>query len=706
LPTVIQRARIFEHVLANRPIDIGTDEFIVGSINDCFSNSYDLYLGGKENPLSKEAPADVKAAWASDPYEKAVKGLLTADEAAAHEEQVCIGKRVTAHIIPDFEKALKAGLGGIIAEAQELRGRAASTDGRFHSPKDFYEAVIISCHAAIALAHRYRDLARRRGLTRIAEVCDRVPEHPARGFHEALQCVWFVFELVTLEQSPNAYALSVGRLDQFAWPCYERDIASGALTREQALELLEALWLKFMVGRSAWAVSQNILVGGVTADGRDASNELTLLALEATEDLRVPQPSVALRWHPNLPERVVDKALQVLKLGLGIPAIHFDPNVLTAMTRMGYSAEDARNYVIAGCQEFCLPGCDNSRTTAGKLNLAKCLELALNDGVSTVSGKRLGPQTGEPAQLASFEHLLAAFQAQLRFFVDMMVRCHNKSDLLIARERPTPFLSAVMADCLKKGVDVRSDGARWNFSGCLVHGLGTVVDSLFAIKKLVFDEQRVTLVEMAEALRTDWRGQEMLRQLCLHGVAKYGNDDEDVDALAPVVAKMACDDLQARTNAWGGRWKAGFNTPSTHVHYGYATGATPDGRRKGDPLSYGSGPMQGVTRHGPTAIIKSVTRFDHTLAGQGTDLNLSLHPTALEGDDGLAKLRSLIRTLGDRGANHVQVNVVTAKALRDAQQHPEQYADLVVRVHGFSTFFTALARDIQDDLIARTESGL
>lgn len=698
LPPPLRQARVLEDVLSGMPIDVGENEIFAGSQECCFTASYDLYAAGAENALEKIAPADLREHWAREEYNRRLKTLLTPLEKDAAAEMIAIGKRVTAHVIPDFELVLNRGIEALAAEAEERRG-------------DFHKGVAIALRAAVDFAQRFAVLAdrkaralpknsrRREELLRLARACRRVPAKPPRDFFEALQSLWFVYLVMTIEQAPNAYAFSVGRFDQWMYPFYKKS----GVSKADAKEMIKHLWLKFVVGRACWAVSQNVLLGGLLPDGRDGVNELTYAALEATRELSVPQPSVAVRLHRGSPARYKKLIAEMLARGGGIPALHNDESVIPAMLAQGYSLEDARNYVIAGCQEYVAPGCDNPRTTAGKFNLLKCLELTLNGGAAALSGKKLGPA---PGRMDTFGAFLREYFRQVEFFTDVMVSAHNKWDRLQAGERPVQFLSALMRPCVERGVDFRADGAKYNFSGALVHGLGSTADAIAAVKKFVYDTKRITLGELRAALRNNFSGSEPLRRLLLSRAPKFGNDDPAADAIAAILFNRYNGMMSTKRNAWGGRWRAGFNTPSTHVHYGVKTGATPDGRRAGEPMSYGTGPVEGRARLGPTAVIRSVTAFDHRLAGQGTDLSLSIDPATLGDAERRAKLIALFDTLFERGASHVHFNVVSADTLRRAKRAPGEFPNLIVRIHGFSTHFTALAPDIQDDVIRRVEGAL
>jgi len=464
--------------------------------------------------------------------------------------------------------------------------------------------------------------------------------------------------------------------------------------------------LKFVVGKKYWAVSQNVILGGQTKDGRDATNEMTRLALETTAKMKTPQPSLSFRYHSGVPANVLKRVAEFLKLGFGMPALHGDDAVIKSLVRGGVALEDARDFGIAGCQEPVIQGCMNARTTATWFNLAKCLELSLDDGVSTMTGRQLGPRTGDPKGFKSFEDVMRAFKLQVEYFLDMMVSAHNKVDRVLAELRPVPFLSAIMNDCIEKGEDFRSTGARYNFSGCLVHGLANVADSLVAIKKLVFESGEIEMDELVEALRINFEGREDLRQKLINRAPKYGNDIDEVDLLAKQIATEVSDRIHIYKNALGGSFRAGFSTPSTHVLYGLRVGATPDGRHQKETLAFGIGPMQGRNRKGPTATMRSVTKFEHWRASHGLAFSQSLYPSDVEGEEGTKKLLSLIKTYFDLGGYYVYINIVNEKVLRDAQKHPESYRDLVVRVHGMSAFFVNLDPMIQEDIISRVANRL
>jgi pyruvate formate-lyase/glycerol dehydratase family glycyl radical enzyme len=729
LPYVLRRARMLESLLEEIPISIDEDDIIAGCQDDCFSPSYNLFRGGirefegycgyldayhELDGIPEEEVKRVRDYWINEEFECKLLRAFTSEERLAMKEAVCFVEPVTGHTIAHYGKVLAIGLDGIREEAA-VGLREAAKNGE----KDrllFYEAVGIACNAVKRLASRYavlaRDVARcqtdlekKRRLLRIADSCSRVPGGPSKSFFDAIQSFWLTWMAMTLEQTPNPYAFSIGRFDQFMWPFYKTDRDRGLITRDEALELIEALWIKFCVGNKFWAVSQNVIIGGQDRDGRDASNELTWLCIEASENLKLPQPSISFRYHEGCPEELFRRVIEFVRKGMGMPAIHNDEEIIKSKVEMGVTAEDARDYAIAGCQEPVVQGCENARTTATWLNLAKCLELALNDGISLLSGVRLGPSTGRFEDFTSYESVVTAFWRQVEYFLDMVVEMHNRTDKLLAEMRPVPFLSSIMNDCIKKGKDFRSGGARYDFSGCLIHGLANVADSLAAVKRLVFEQASISKEELMVGLRSDFRDEE-LRQILLTHAPKYGNDNEYVDQIAVEIFSELSAMVSSKRNALEGAFRPGFSTPSTHVIYGLCVGPLPEGRKSRETLAYGINPMQGRNTKGPTATMKSATKLPHSCATHGLAFSQSLPPSSVLGEDGTDILLALTRTYLDMGGIYVYYNITDSKTLREAQKYPEKHQDLIVRVHGMSARFVTLDQLIQEDIITRIESGL
>ena len=721
-PLAIRRALMLRDLLEQMPISLDPDDLLAGMEDHVFATSYNLFKSGLENfdgycgygdlyeevagRFPKNEIEAVRDFWINDAFEQGMARNFTRPALNCMKEGVWFAEPVTGHVIYDAPTVLERGLSGILADVRRKLAECGSDAAK----RRFYEAMEISLNAAIAFAGRYVKLARemaekiddpkqRAGLRQLAQVLERVPANPATRFREAVQAFWLVYVIMHIEQTPNPYAFSVGRADQFLYPYYRYSIDNKLITQDDALELLEALWLKFNVGNRVWAVSQNLVIGGVTRDGKDATNELTYLCLDATEDVKVPLPTITVKCHSKMPDELLDRACEMASHGRGNPTMINDDVVIKSKMATGVSLEDARDSVIAGCQELLVQGAENARTTADWFSLPKCLELALNDGKSTTSGKQLGPATGKPIYLTSFDDVVRAFWTQVEYHFPISTEASNRCDHLLAELRPVPFISTIMKDCIEQGRDFRTDGARYNFSGFLCHGVANVADSLAAIRKLVFEKQEITMSQLAEALRTDFKDAEALRVRLIEGAPKYGNDDDSVDSLAAEIATRMTELVAKQKNAFGGMYRCGFSTPSTHVLYGMRCGATPDGRHKGDSFAYGIGPTQGYNKSGPTAVFKSCTKFEHWRATHGLAITASMPPQ-------LAKpgtIKALVKSYFGMNGRFVHFNVQDVAVLREAQKHPEQHRDVIVRVHGMSAYFVNLDPLIQEDIISRTE---
>lgn len=519
-----------------------------------------------------------------------------------------------------------------------------------------------------------------------------------------------------IQLESNGHSISPGRFDRYLYPYFHKETLAGALPRERALELLEALWVKFneinkvrdegsTKAFGGYPMFQNLIVGGQTPDGRDSTNELSYLCLEATQNVRMPQPSISIRFHMGTPQPFLLKACEVVSLGLGMPAVYNDHVILPALTARGVTLEDARDYCIIGCVEPQKGGKTEGWHDAAFFSLAKCLELALNNGVDPISGAQLGPKTGTLETMATFADVLTAYRRTVAHMVRLLVISDNCCDIAHGSINPLPFLSSMVADCIPKGKSLQEGGAHYNFTGPQGVGVGNVGDALSALNKLVYTDGVVDRKELAEALRKNWEGFESMRQTMLNKAPKFGNDDDTADELARLAARVYCEEVEKYTNARGGRFQAGLYPVSANVPLGASVGALPDGRMAGTPLADGVSPVSGRDLHGPTAAAKSVAKLDHEIASNGTLFNQKFHPSALKGESGWGNLAALIRTYCSLGGMHVQFNVVSKEILQEAQHNPEQYRSLVVRVAGYSAFFTALDKSLQEDIIARTEHG-
>jgi len=632
--------------------------------------------------------------------------------------------RTIGHITVDYERVLKRGFLGLKAEAEEALQQVNYQERESLKKIHLWQAMVRCCDAAIHFAERYAEEAdrlaavetnpsRRAELEQIAAICRRVPAYPARTFHEALQSFWFVHLILNLET--NAYAIGPGRFDQYLYPYYQADRDAGRLTQEQAWELLACLWIKFneltvvKEGGTAKASTtyndfQNLNLGGQTAEGLDATNELSYLCLDVTGRLRLPQPQISVLISDKTPDRFLLKACEVIRLGFGMPAVFNDDEKVLALLHKGKTLQDARLGGINGCVELVVQGKDNM-ASSGYINMPKCLELALNNGINPLTGTQLGPQTGNLRDFASFDQLMAAFRQQLAHAIKLKTVYDSIARQVYAEFCPVPFTSLLISDCLEKGRDYHDGGARYNLPLICGVGTGTMADSLAAIKKLVYDDQKFSLEELVLALQANFAGHERLRQLILSRAPKWGNDNDYVDRIAHDVVEMFCDELEKHHNEDGVPYAANMIPTTTHIWFGALTGATPDGRLSGTPLSEGISPVQGMDVNGPTAVIRSMARLNHARCC-GTLLNMKFHPSALSGEEGLRRLADLIRTYFRLGGHHMQFNVLSAETLRAAQKNPQEYRNLIVRVAGYSDYFVRLSRDLQDEIISRTEHGL
>jgi formate C-acetyltransferase len=584
------------------------------------------------------------------------------------------------------------------------------------------KAMDIACRAAILFAQRHAELAdamaaaesdprRAAELRQIAEVCRRVPAEAPRNFWEALQMYWFV-HLGTITELNGWDAMNPGHLDQHLGPFYERDLAEGRLDREGAKELLSCFWIKVnntpappKVGVTAaesgtYNDFTNINLGGLRADGSDGSNEVSYLILEVLDELQLLQPQANLQVSAKTPERLLKAACRVARHGSGYPSFFNADEVTMAQVGRGKRIEDAREGGTSGCIET---GCFGKEAYLlhGYLNSPKILELALNDGVDPVSGKVVGLKTGVPSSFRDFDALYAAFERQLAYVVDTKVRVSNYLDRMFAEYVPAPFLSVVVADCIAKGRDYYDGGARYNTDYIQCCGLGTTTDSLSAIKTHVYDKKDVTWEELLSALFSDWKGREDLRLLMANRTPKFGNDDDAADSIARRVFQSWYDAIDGRPSPRGGTYHIDLLSTTCHVYFGLKTGATPDGRHARAPISDGASPAQGADRHGPTAVINSLSKIDVAKTG-GALLNQRFLPKTLEGEKGIESLANLIRTFFRLGGHHIQFNVVDTATLREAQKRPEDYRNLLVRVAGYSDYFVDLDRNHQEEIISRT----
>ena len=639
------------------------------------------------------------------------------------------------HIMLDFPKVLEAGLAGIDREAGEALAALDPCDPASVRRRSLLTAIRLVLAGVIRFAARHAELAerlareeadpgRRGELEVMARACRRVPALPPESFREAVQSVWFIHLVSQIES--NGHSMSLGRLDQYLWPYYLRDIRAGRLSRDQAEELLASLWImlfgvtkvrpwahtRFSAGGPTY---QNLTLGGVDALGEDASNELTFLCLDSVARTRLPQPNVSVRCHGATPTALLGRCVEVIALGFGMPALHNDELMIPSLLARGVGLEDARGYAIVGCIEPIIPGKQGYRSAGMSFtNFPKILELALNGGRDPRTGVRLRPAEGNLAGFRSFEEVLQAFAAQMRHFVRLRLAGEYAIDAAIEELVPEPFCAALVQDCIRRGRTPKEGGAVYDLVTGPETGVTNAANSLAAIRELVFERGVLTGARLAEALDSDFAGREgeQIRQLLLNKAPKFGNDQDEVDLLAHEVYMIFIRELEKYRTARHGRGPLGcLNIPCTatisaNVPSGLCVGASAEGRRAGEPLAEGCSPYHGTDRKGPTAVIHSVAKMPNLLITGGNLLNQRLAPGCLSSAEGRGKLQALVRSFFQRKGWHIQFNAVSAETLRAAQREPEAYRDLVVRVAGYSALFNNLEPATQEDIIARTEHVL
>ena len=743
-PMALRRARMLLHLVRTMSITIHSDEVIVGNRSllprmgiiapegavDWVDKELDTLPTRPQDKFNihpeqiKELRENIFPYWRGQTLEDIVASRVPPDVARAVRGKAFSLNQTDhaqGHILPNVETWLRLGISGL---RQKILAARQRPEAQSQARQQFYEAGLIVLQAAQEFMQRYAGLAdriagegevdqRRQELRRIADICRWLSENPARDFWEALQGVWFLFALLQVES--NASSFSPGRLDQYLLPYLQADLAASRLTLAQAQELLEYLWLKFnevVLLRSSssaryfagFPIGFNIVLGGQLADGRDATNLLSYMCLRAQADLGLTQPNLSIRIHRHSPETFLEAAAFVISKGSGMPQVFNDEVIIPGQLNRGIAPEDALNYAVVGCVELSNPGKTLGWSDASMFNLTRVLELALFGGKDPQTGEQLGLETPPLEQMASLAELEAAYDRQLAHFVTLMVKGCNIVDGIHAEVYPSPFLSLVVDDCIERGLDVTAGGAHYNFSGVQGVQVANVADSLAAVEQAVFKEKWLGADELLAALRANFAGQEVLRQRLINRAPKYGNDDDRVDRYAQKWADRYSQLVEQYPTIRGGVYQPGFYTVSSHVPMGANVGATPDGRFAGTPLADGGlSPMAGRDRRGATAVLNSVGKLDLKLASNGTLLNMKFLPSFFEGPEALRKFVLLLRGFCRLHIPHVQFNVVSADTLRQAQANPEEYRSLVVRVAGYSAYFTELDKELQDEIIRRTE---
>ena len=793
-PIITRRAKAFAHILHNIPIIIRDNELIVGS-------STIAPRGCQTFPEFSyewlEAELDTVATRTADPFEIAEETKAELEEADKYWKGKTTSELATSYMAPEAIKAiehniftpgnyfyngvghvtvkywevLETGFEGIMEKAQKELDGCSVGDGNYARKSHFLEAVILSCKAVIDYAGRYAKLAqemaaqtsdpvRKQELFVIAENCSRVPAKGAQNFYEASQAFWFVQQLLQMESS--GHSISPGRFDQYMYPYYKKDMEAGTITREFAQELMDCIWVKLndlnkcrdaasAEGFAGYSLFQNLIAGGQNKEGEDVTNDLSVMCIQASMHVHLPAPSLSVRVWNGSPHEFLIKAAELTRTGIGLPAYYNDEVIIPALQNRGLSLEDAREYNIIGCVEPQKAGKTEGWHDAAFFNMCRPLELVFSNGMD--KGEMVGIPTGDVTQMKTFDEFFDAYKKQMEYCISLLVNADNAIDVAHAERCPLPFLSCMIDDCLKEGKSVQEGGAVYNFTGPQGFGIANMADGLFAIRKLVYEDKKVSMKELKEALAWNYDkgldaqsagdmtemimkamqkagrnvdastaegllktfmgmkpGEQKTQRFkeihdMIDEVPKFGNDIPEVDYFAREVAYTYSKPLQKYNNPRGGKFQAGLYPVSANVPLGGQTGATPDGRYAHTPVADGVSPSAGKDVKGPTAAATSVSRLDHFIVSNGTLFNQKFHPSALSGREGLEKFVALIRGYFDQKGMHMQFNVVDRQTLLDAQEHPEKYKHLVVRVAGYSALFTTLSRSLQDDIIRRTEQG-
>lgn len=740
----VQRAQALAYLLEHKYLWIGDDELIVGERGPepkatptypeiCLHSLEDLDILHHRPKVSFRVSPEFRSV-----YEQRIipfwKGKTIREQIFSAMEPVWL-EAYQAGIFTEFleqrppghtaggEKIFKTGMRDLIQQIQERLKQPDVQNDSTGMKREQLEGMRLAAWAIIRYARRYAEkldalaenesnIRRKNELREMAAICRRVPEHRPETFHEALQHYWFLHLGVITELNPWD-SFSPGRLDQHLYPFYLRDIREGRLTPARAVEILQAFWIKFnnhpappKVGVTAkesntYTDFTLINIGGLTPDGKNAVNDLSYILLDVIEEMRLVQPGSMIQVSRENPDELIHRALKIIRTGFGQPSIFNTDGIVQELVRQGKTIEDARCGGASGCVEAGAFGKECYILT-GYLNLVKILEIALNHGIDPRTGKKIGLTTGNSAAWSTFDDLMLAYEKQLRHFVNIKMRGNAVIADLYARRMPAPFLSLLIDDCIDRAVDYNAGGARYNTSYIQGVGIGTLTDSLTALKYHVFDQRTLTLPALLEFLNNNFsESSEWLRRL-IYETPKYGNDDIRADAQAEKVFEIFFKAVDGRPAPRGGNYHINLLPTTCHVYFGSVTGATPDGRLSGQPLSEGISPVQGADHRGPTGVIRSVAHLDHQRTG-GTLLNMKFTPSFFQAHQAFTALTALIRTHFRMNGHHIQFNVVSADTLREAQKYPERYRDLIVRVAGYSDYFNDLGEDLQNEIIQRTE---
>ena len=741
---VLRRAHAFAYILDNMEANMQDGELIVGSQTKRVRgvpvfpefgakwviDEIDMFPVRGTDPIV--VPAETKAellpileSWGENTFD--IQSTAALDDYVLKAQDcgvLSVGARTTGmgHISPDYPSILPVGLKGIIARYKEMIEKTQVLTPEDSRKIDFWNANIISCEAVIRFAHKFSDQAaklaeaetdpkRKAELLKIADVCSNVPENEPRDFWEALQFVWFL--QLTIQIEDNGHSIAVGRLDQNLYPYYKKSVIEGDMAAEDAEELLAALYIKCTevlklrdsfdsLGFAAYPMWQQMAIGGLTRDGKDATNELTYAVFNAWDLVKTVQPTMALRVNDNTPKELMDVALGMVQKGYAIPAFYNDNMIANALKNKGATEEDSRDWTIHGCVEPYVQGKTDGRPNVGYINAAKCIELVLNNGYDPVAKCEMGLKTGDPDTFTSVKDFEEALHKQIVHFVKVMCEAYTKVCAMHALYVPKGYASALVTDCIGRGKSLEEGGALYNSSGVFLVAMANGADCLEAIDYVVFQEKMMKASEFNEILHNNYEGNERLRNIILNKVDKYGNDKERVDGYANRMIRAYNAEMVKYRDSRGGTYENCILSTSFNVLQGKTIGATPDGRLAGEPVSDNASPMVGRDVTSPTATIKSVASIDQCDCNNGALFNIKFDPNIVQGEEGKEILRNVIQSYFDMNGEHIQINVVDAGTLEAAQESPEDYKNLLVRVAGYSAYFIELDREVQNNIIGRT----
>ncbi|MFV0466872.1 MAG: glycyl radical protein [Lachnospiraceae bacterium] len=771
-PKNIVIAESYAHILRNVTINIYPDELLVGEIAAPLRSSpiFPEYSYRWIPEEIKNAPWDQRADnvylatdkvkedllsiaeyWKDNTVEELTISRMSEEELAFSHLQCKCGylpgmflNAGVCHTVPRYERVFEQGYGGIRQSVLDRRSELEAANELSESQSVFYESLIITLDACIEFMNRYANLAREKAkkernvirkaeLVKIADNCNWVSTNPPRDFHEAMQLFIFTTNFTLIEANSS---ISFGRFDQYMYPFYKKDLENGVHTKAEMLELIEISFVKMLtptklrdIGTTLAAAGrgmggESLTIGGVDEFGKDATNDVTFMVLDAYAHTRTVTPWIAVRLHKNTPEDFKIKLANVLRIGTGQPKVFNDEVAIPASLSAGRSLAHARDYNVLGCVEPDVAGREYGWHDAAYVSSIKILEMALNHGrcfgcstacprhaICAGAGKSLSIDTGSLSEFSSMEELIASFDQQMEYWTGHILSMLNKLDYAHQELKPLPFLSAVMDGCIEKGVDVSAGGAIYNFTGPQGAGVGNIADSMAAINKLVFEDKEITGQQYIDALNSNWEGHEILyAKVNSDKIPHYGNNDDYADRFAELAFNTYCKHVEEKPNARGGKFLPGMYTVSSNVPLGMFLGATPDGRKAGEPIADCLGACHNASGShdilGPTAMLHSVAKLDHMRATNGTLMNWKFSPSSLEGENGRDNLIALLDEIVDKKVMHSQFNIIGREILEAAQEDPDDYKDLLVRVAGYSAYFVELNKFLQNDLIGRTELSL